>query len=112
MWTEDDSSEEDEDESEEEVSEEEGSEEEREEEKEEGCPVLESGSDCEEELNNESVVKKDVSASKDKEDEGDEGSDSDDEINNKSYLPYRDKESTKKSAHQFTVYQKTNVSLR
>jgi len=45
----------------------------------------------------------------DEEDE-EEADDSDEEINNKSYLPHRDKEDHKKSAHQFTVYQKSNLS--
>ena len=44
------------------------------------------------------------------EDEEEVDDSSDDQINNKSYLPHRDKEDQKKSAHQFTVYQKSNVS--
>merc|ERR1712176_1713589 len=45
----------------------------------------------------------------DEEDE-EEADDRDEEINNKSYLPHRDKEDHKKTAHQFTVYQKSNLS--
>ena len=53
---------------------------------------------------------KEKSGSEELIDEEDEVDDSDDEINNKSYLPHRDKEDEKKSAHKFTVYKKTNVS--
>ena len=115
MWDGDDLSEDDEEESSEEESEGEGSgelgeeeEEDEEEEEEEDESNLSDTAD---------VKEKCVSEGSSDEEEKDEDDESEDEINNKSYLPYRDKEEIKeekegqkKSAHQFTVYQKTNVS--
>ena len=107
MWDGDDLSEDDEEESSEEESEGEGSGELGEEEEEDESNLSET----------EDAKEKCVSEGSSDEEEKDEDDESDDEINNKSYLPYRDKEEIKeekegqkKSAHQFTVYQKTNVS--
>ena len=107
MWDGDDLSEDDEEESSEEESEGEGSGELGEEEEEDESNLSET----------EDAKEKCVLEGSSDEEEKDEDDESDDEINNKSYLPYRDKEEIKeekegqkKSAHQFTVYQKTNVS--
>ncbi|XP_063676561.1 uncharacterized protein LOC134812887 [Bolinopsis microptera] len=110
LWDVDDLSEDDEEESSEEESGGEGSGElgeEEEEEDESNISETEEGD----------VKEKCVSEESSDEEEKDEDDESDDEINNKSYLPYRDKEEIKeekegqkKSAHQFTVYQKTNLS--